>query len=593
MAVFHCKMCGGAMDVRPDAATARCEHCGTRQTLPALRDARRENLYDCAGHFLRCGDFDKADAICRRILGEDAGDPEAHWLLALCRYGVVYAEDPVLYRRVPVLRRTRPVPFPDDPDCRFAVQYAGDVCRPLYESAAKAIHEAQKKIAAAAQQEAPFEVILCCLDADASGRRTQDLMLANNLYYQLTREGLRVFFEHVTLSDRPAGDFEPYRFAALNSAAAMVVLGTRPEHFRALPVKDMWSRFLALMDAGAPKRLLPVYRDMDRYGLPEAFSPLRVWEMNEINFVQDLIREIRAPIAPGEPAVRMPSGASVLPETAVTSVPAMPPAQDPPAMPLAQDSPAMPPAGGKISIGQEPPFAPDTAREAAGIPGSMQGAAVAPEPAGRSEFVPDVPVKGAKATPPGLSPSRQVLLSAEAASLLRRALLFLEDGDWNSADEYCEKVLDLEPECAEAYVGKLMAELHVPRPEQLGNYEWPLDGLDSYRKAVRFANEKLRAQLEGYLEQTRARIPEHYDRARRIMGEAYFARYQDALHILEKIPDYKDAPKLIEICKSKISGADEADDTGGCFAIGCGVVMFAIFLFMMIGIFSVIISEVG
>lgn len=180
-----------------------------------------------------------------------------------------------------------------------------------------------------------------------------------------------------------------------------------------------------------------------------------------------------------------------------------------------------------------------------------------------------------------------MLLSAEAGSLLRRALLFLEDGDWKSADEYCEKVLDLEPECAEAYVGKLMAELHASRPEQLGDYEWPLDGLDNYRKAVRFADQKLRAQLEESLEQTRAKIPEHYVRARQIMSEVYFNRYRDALRILEKIPDYRDAQKMIEFCKKKIAGENDEDDAGGCFATGCLVALIFLFLFMVVGIVSV------
>ena len=37
--------------------------------------------------------------------------------------------------------------------------------------------------------------------------------------------------------------------------------------------------------------------------------------------------------------------------------------------------------------------------------------------------------------------------------------MFLEDGDWNSANEYCEKVLDMDPEDPSAYLGKLLSEL--------------------------------------------------------------------------------------------------------------------------------------
>ena len=38
--------------------------------------------------------------------------------------------------------------------------------------------------------------------------------------------------------------------------------------------------------------------------------------------------------------------------------------------------------------------------------------------------------------------------------LLRRAFLYLEDGEWGKADDYCEQVLDQEPENAMAYVIK-------------------------------------------------------------------------------------------------------------------------------------------
>lgn len=51
--------------------------------------------------------------------------------------------------------------------------------------------------------------------------------------------------------------------------------------------------------------------------------------------------------------------------------------------------------------------------------------------------------------------------NANTAPLLKCAFMFLEDGDLDSANEYCEKVLDINPECAQAYLGKLLAELHV------------------------------------------------------------------------------------------------------------------------------------
>ncbi len=73
---------------------------------------------------------------------------------------------------------------------------------------------------------------------------------------------------------------EPYIFAALNSARVMVVIGTRPEYYNAVWVKNEWSRYLALIKGGAKKVLIPAYRDMDPYDLPEEFSHLQAQESN-------------------------------------------------------------------------------------------------------------------------------------------------------------------------------------------------------------------------------------------------------------------------------------------------------------------------
>ena len=83
--------------------------------------------------------------------------------------------------------------------------------------------------------------------------------------------------------------------------------------------------------------------------------------------------------------------------------------------------------------------------------------------------------------------------------------MFLEDGNWDEAAEYCEKVLDQDPENAQAYLGKLMAELHVRRKEQLADCRRAFDANDNYRKTVRFADEKLKAEMLGFIEHINTR----------------------------------------------------------------------------------------
>ena len=81
--------------------------------------------------------------------------------------------------------------------------------------------------------------------------------MAQEIYYQLTEQGRRVFFARITLEDKAGQQYEPYIFAALNSARVMIVVGSSARNFNAVWVKNEWSRFLALMKKDKKKLLLP------------------------------------------------------------------------------------------------------------------------------------------------------------------------------------------------------------------------------------------------------------------------------------------------------------------------------------------------
>ena len=276
MSIFKCKMCGGTIEFNPGDTVGVCDSCGTKQTLPRLDDDRKANLYDRANHFRRNNDFDKAAGIYEQILNEDSNDAEAYWSLVLCRYGIEYVEDPQSHKRIPTVNRAQFTSIFDDDNYKSALHYADAAQREIYEEEAKAINEIQKGILAISQKEEPFDVFICYKETDNSGRRTQDSVLANDLYHQLTQEGFKVFFSRITLEDKLGTAYEPYIFAALNSAKVMVVLGTKPEYFNAVWVKNEWSRYLALVKQSCGQKILiPAYKDMDPYDLPRSFRTCR------------------------------------------------------------------------------------------------------------------------------------------------------------------------------------------------------------------------------------------------------------------------------------------------------------------------------
>ncbi len=454
-------MCGGTIEFEQGATVGVCDSCGTKQTLPRLDDDKKANLYDRANHFRRNNDFDEAMGIYEQILNEDNTDAEAYWSLVLCRYGIEYVEDPSSHKRIPTVNRAQFTSIFADEDYKSALQYADGYQKTIYEDEAKAIDEIQKGILAISQKEEPFDVFICYKETDASGRRTQDSVLANELYHQLTQEGFKVFFSRITLEDKLGTAYEPYIFAALNSSKVMVVLGTKPEYFNAVWVKNEWSRYLALIKNGAKKMLIPAYRDMDPYDLPDEFSHLQAQDMSKLGFMQDLIRGIK-----------------------------------------------------KIAEVDTP----------------------------KTTVVKETVISGG---------------NANTAPLLKRAFMFLEDGDWNSANEYCEKVLDIDPENASAYLGKLLSELKVRKQESLKDCAEPFDTNNNYQKAVRFADEKLKVALTGYIEHinTRnenARLDGVYTRAKNAMSAANTeSAYKEAAALFESISEYQDSAVLAQSCYEK------------------------------------------
>lgn len=452
--ILKCKMCGGTLEYKLGDTVATCDSCGTLQTLPKMDDERRTNLYDRANHYRRANDFDKAMGIYEQILNEDKTDAESYWSIVLCRYGIEYVEDPRSHKRVPTVNRAQYTSIYDDADYKSALEYATTEQKEVYEEEAETINEIQKEILAISQKEEPFDVFICYKETDTNGRRTQDSVLANDLYHQLTQEGFKVFFSRITLEDKLGTAYEPYIFAALNSAKVMVVLGTKEEYFNAVWVKNEWSRFLSLIRDGKKKILIPAYRDMDPYDLPEEFSHLQAQDMSKLGFMQDLIRGIKKMIVP-EKKVEM------------------------------------------------------------------------------------VNVSGGESTSKN-----------EIQPLLTRVSMFLEDGEWEKADQYAERILDMNPKCAEAYLDKMMVELQVHRVGELSELEDSFEKNRNYLKFIQYADEESAKKVGQLLLDLKSRPI--YEEALDILNNASKMKDCDyAKAEFEKIIGYKDAKEQITRCQTK------------------------------------------
>lgn len=444
MVIYKCKMCGGDLEIKEGATICECEFCGTKQTVPTAKTEAIANLFNRANKLrIKC-EFDKAEEIYEKILGKDETLAEAHWGLVLCKYGIEYVEDPATETRVPTCHRTSYESVTSDTDYLSAVEYADSEQKKIYKEEAKVIEGIQKRTLEIVKNEKPFDVFICYKETDKKGKRTVDSTYANDIYHQLTNEGFKVFFAAITLEDKLGQEYEPYIFAALNSANVMLVIGSKEEYFNAVWVKNEWSRFLKLMKTDRSKLLIPCYKDIDPYDLPEEFAHLQAQDMGKIGFVQDLLRGIKKVVKPEE-------------KTTTTTI--------------------------------------------------IQNSIDSVEP------------------------------------LLRRAELFLNDGDWQSVYDYCEKVLDLAPECYEAYLYKFFADIKVHNIKELENVQELILNNLNYKKVLTYCSDEFRAELTEIVKNV------SYKCAERLISEQ---RYREAIKVFDGISGYKDSSEKVSLCNKQI-----------------------------------------
>jgi len=289
MAVIKCKMCGGDLVLIEGQSVAECEYCGSRQTVPVADNEKKLIQFERAERLRKNCEFDKAAGLYEAIVSDFRQEAEAYWGLVLCKYGIEYVDDPATGKKIPTCHRSSFDSIMEDSDFEQALENADAVARRLYREEAKRIEEIRKGIIAVSANEQPYDIFICYKETDENGDRTLDSVLAQDIYDALRSKGYRTFFARISLEDKLGQEYEPYIFAALNSAKIMLAVGTDYEYYNAVWVKNEWSRYLKLMTKDKNKHLIPCYKGIDAYDMPREFAKLQAQDLGKIGAMQDLL----------------------------------------------------------------------------------------------------------------------------------------------------------------------------------------------------------------------------------------------------------------------------------------------------------------
>ena len=300
--MIKCKMCGGDLVLVDGKSVAECEYCGSLQTVPSADSEKKLTLFARANRLRSACEFDKAAGIYEAIVADFPQEAEAYWGLVLCKYGIEYVDDPATGKKIPTCHRSSFDSVLEDTNYDQALENADSPARRVYREEAKQLEEIRTGIIAVSANEEPYDIFICYKETDENGNRTLDSVLAQDVYDALTEKGYRTFFSRITLEDKLGVEYEPYIFAALNSAKIMLVVGTDFEYFNAVWVKNEWSRFLKLMTTDKAKHLIPCFKGIDAYDMPREFAKLQAQDLGKVGATQDLLRGIEK-ILPKKQAV--------------------------------------------------------------------------------------------------------------------------------------------------------------------------------------------------------------------------------------------------------------------------------------------------
>ena len=285
--VLECKSCGAQISVEEGQQVVICPYCGSQNTVSRNMESSG-NLFNRANYLRRQNEFDRAIEVYEQILQNSTFEYEAYWGLLLCQYGIEYVEDPATHKRIPTCHRTQTESILQQPNFKKAIQYAPYDVSQVYKAEAAEIDRLQKSILSLAQKQEKYDVFICYKESDEDGERTEDSVIAQELYERLIQRGYKVFFSRKTLEKKLGSAYEPIIYAALNSVQVMIVLGLKPEHFSAVWVRNEWSRYLERMKKNPNLALIPAYRGFSPYELPNEFANLQALDMSKLGFMQEL-----------------------------------------------------------------------------------------------------------------------------------------------------------------------------------------------------------------------------------------------------------------------------------------------------------------
>ena len=271
--VIRCSSCGSSDVERIGNGIGKCNHCGSTLLFPK-QNQEIISLLNSAQVYRENFNYDLAIKTYQLAIEKDSSEITAYEWLLLSEYGIEYVKDVYTGKMIPTCHRAHFSSILDDPNYKILLTLANDEQRKIIEAKAKDINKLQDSIKKQLENEESYDIFISCKATDKHGHKTEDSLIARNIYEELTNKKYKVFFAEKSLENKLGTQYEPIIFKAIHTCKIFILVGTSKENVESNWVRNEWSRFLDRLKSTtdgslSPASFIPVFKDMSPYDMPK------------------------------------------------------------------------------------------------------------------------------------------------------------------------------------------------------------------------------------------------------------------------------------------------------------------------------------
>ncbi len=268
---IRCQSCGSSDVANSGKGIGKCSHCGSTMILPR-QDEEIIALLNAAYVYRENFNYDLAIKSYQFVLEKDSNELSAYEGILLSEYGIEYVKDSYTGKLIPTCHRAHFKSILEDDYYKTLYTLASDEQKAVIENKAKEIDKLQKAIERQLKNEQEYDVFISYKATDSKGEKSEDSIIARNIYEELIKKNYRVFLAEKSLEDRLGSEYEPIIFKALHTSKIFILVGTSKQNIESSWVRNEWSRFVDRIktDKDLPTGcFIPVFKDMSPYDMPK------------------------------------------------------------------------------------------------------------------------------------------------------------------------------------------------------------------------------------------------------------------------------------------------------------------------------------